>query len=189
MSQQQAAENGAKARPPHAPRGVSPLNGQPVPAGRAKGQPNRLTRSLREAVERAARECHPNGLAGWLIERAQGNIADRQIFAGLVGKVIPLQVKASVEGGITLNLGWLQQRNIGASASQLSDRPTQVIDVTPEPRRVQMTASLTPAGEIALEPVRQAVPATLAAAPAADPPPPVEPGAGGPPEVWAPPKS
>lgn len=110
----------------------SPLSGAPLPRGRQKGTPNKVTRTIREAVERAARDCHPAGLAGWLIERANGGIADRQIFAGLVSKVIPLQVKTSVEGGIKIQLGWLGQRAIGATTAQVVENPTQVIDLTPE---------------------------------------------------------
>jgi len=58
----------------------SPINGALVPKGRAKGTPNKVTQTLREAVELAARDCHPQGLAGWLVERAQGGVQDRQIF-------------------------------------------------------------------------------------------------------------
>lgn len=101
-----------------APRGRSPISGAPVPMGRQKGTPNRLTVTLKEAVERAARDCHPKGLAGWLVERAQGGVQDRQIFAGLVGKVIPIQVNQSVNGGISINLNWLGGRAIGTVSAQ-----------------------------------------------------------------------
>jgi hypothetical protein len=92
--------------------------------------PNKLTQSLRAAIEYAAQpgQCHPQGLAGWLVERARGSIGDRQIFAGLVGKVIPLQVNQQVSGGIAIQLGWLQQRGIGAVATQSAERVPQVID-------------------------------------------------------------
>jgi hypothetical protein len=101
-------------------------SGFALPAGRVKGTQNRLTRSLKEAVEIAARDCHPKGLAGWLIDRAQGGIQDRQIFAGLVGKVIPIQVQQSVEGGISINLNWLAGRQIGTKMAQ-----AEVIDAQP----------------------------------------------------------
>jgi len=106
---------GSDARPK---RIISPLNGAELPNGRPKGVQNKLTRSLKEAVEIAARDCHPKGLAGWLIERAQGGIQDRQIFAGLVGKVIPIQVNQSVEGGISISLNWLAGRQIGTIQAQ-----------------------------------------------------------------------
>jgi len=90
--------------------------------------PNKLTQSLRAAIEYAAQpgQCHPQGLAGWLVERARGSIGDRQIFAGLVAKVIPLQVNQQVSGGIAIQLGWLQQRGIGATQS--AERVPQVLE-------------------------------------------------------------
>jgi len=80
-------------------------NGSALPVGRPKGTANKVTRTIREAVEMAAAGCHPAGLAGWLIERAQGGVQDRQIFAGMVAKALPLQVHAQVNGGIRLELG------------------------------------------------------------------------------------
>jgi len=117
--------------PPRAPgeRPRSPLNGQPVPSGRAKGTPNKVTQTLREAVERAARDCHPQGLAGWLVERAQGGVQDRQIFAGLVGKVIPIQVNQQVNGGISINLNWLGGRAIGTVSAQPKVIDAQTVEL------------------------------------------------------------
>lgn len=82
--------------------------------GRPKGLPNRVTQSIKEAIEAATRPgaCHPQGLTGWLIERAQGGVADRQIFAGMVSKALPLQVQAQGGGGVTINLGWLAGRQL-----------------------------------------------------------------------------
>ena len=101
--------------------------------GRPAGQPNKLTKSLREAIEMAAHGCHPQGLAGWLIERAQGGVQDRQIFAAMVGKALPLQVHAQVNGGIRLELGWLSGRQVGPAAAQVQAKQQQVIDLQPEP--------------------------------------------------------
>lgn len=117
---------------PAAPRGRSPLTGAPVPMGRVKGQPNRVTRTIREAVEMAAKDCHPKGLAGWLVERAQGSLGDRQIFAAMVNKAMPLQVQANVDGGIRLELGWLAGRQIGNPASQSAPTQPQVLDLQRE---------------------------------------------------------
>lgn len=99
------------------------------PAGRPKGALNKTTKTIREAVEKAAQECHPEGLAGWLIERAQGGVQDRQIFAQMVNKALPLQVQANVDGGIKLELSWLSARNIGTVSAQLPETKTQVIDL------------------------------------------------------------
>jgi hypothetical protein len=128
-------EPSKKPEPPRAPqraageRPRSPINGQPIPMGRAKGTPNKVTQTLREAVERAARDCHPQGLAGWLVERAQGGVQDRQIFAGLVGKVIPIQVNQAVSGGISINLGWLGGRGIGTVSAQPKVIDAQTLDL------------------------------------------------------------
>jgi len=112
-----------------APRGHSPLTGAPVPLGRIKGKPNKLTIALKDAVEKAARDCHPQGLAGWLVDRANGSIGDRQIFAGIVGKVIPLQIQQHVQGGISINLNWLGGRQIGTVTAQTVEQSPQVVDL------------------------------------------------------------
>ena len=100
-------------------------------AGRQKGQPNRLTVGLREAVELATQpgKCHPDGFAGWLIERAHGGIEDRKIFAGVVSRVIPLQVEKKTEGVMRIELGWLHGRDVGRHLSQPLPIATQVIDL------------------------------------------------------------
>ena len=109
---------------------VSPLNGARLPTtGRPKGVPNKVTQTLKAAVEMAARDCHPKGLAGWLVDRANGSIGDRQIFAALVGKVIPIQVNQSVEGGISINLNWLGGRAIGTVAAQTQVTHSQPVDL------------------------------------------------------------
>jgi hypothetical protein len=97
------------------PRPVSPRNGQPIPNGRPKGTKNRITVSLKEAIEAACKPgaCHPDGLKGWLIERAQGPLGDRQIFAGLVAKVVPAHIHTTGTGAVTINLGWLTGRGVG----------------------------------------------------------------------------
>ena len=97
-------------------------------AGKPKGRQNTLTISMREAVEIAARDCHPQGLAGWLIDRAQGGIQDRQIFANMVSRVIPIQVNQSVNGGISISLNWLAGRNIGTKAAHAEIVDAQVVD-------------------------------------------------------------
>jgi len=107
-------------------------DGRELPAGRAKGVPNKVTRTIREAVEMAAKDCHPKGLAGWLVERAQGSLGDRQIFAAMVNKAMPLQVNTNVDGGIRLELGWLSQRQVGTPAAQIEQQSAQVLDLQRE---------------------------------------------------------
>lgn len=104
------------------------------PAGKPKGTQNKVTASIREAIETACAPgaCHPQGLAGWLIERAQSdNVQDRAIFAGLVSKALPAQLQASVQhGGVVVQLGWLQHRGVGRGTltSQSEVQDAQVID-------------------------------------------------------------
>ncbi len=118
------------------PQPVSPLNGVPTPYGRRKGIPNKVTKTIREAVEMAAREVTDSqgrkGLAAWLLERANGTIADRQIFAAMVAKALPLQVHAQGAGGITINLGWLAGRGLTnvTTTAQPNVIDAQVIEST-----------------------------------------------------------
>jgi hypothetical protein len=132
---------------------ASPFSGARLPVGRPKGTPNKVTQTIRDAVEQAAASCHPRGLAGWLIERAHGGVQDRQIFATLVGKALPLTVNANVNGGIRLELGWLSGRQVGASAAQITSKQPQVIDLQPESDG--MYRIVDPAQQS--EPVQQAV--------------------------------
>jgi len=111
----------------------SPYSGSRLPVGRPKGVPNKATRTIKEAIEAACQpgQCHPKGLAGWLVERAQGGVQDRQIFATFVAKAIPAQLQTKVEGGIVVALPWLQGRAIGQRVpvtSHLEAIDAQVID-------------------------------------------------------------
>ena len=113
-----------------------------LPVGRPKGTQNKVTRTIREAVELASQpgQCHPKGLAGWLVERAKSrSAADRQIFAGLVAKALPLQVHPQHSGGIAIQLGWLQSRGIGATQADPAGA------VTLEAREVDGRVVLEPA--------------------------------------------
>lgn len=91
--------------------------------GRPKGVPNKINKTIREAVLEAVQPgaCHPEGFAGWLIERSQGGIEDRKIFAGVVSRVIPIEITGAGGGPVKIDLGWLTDRRIGGD----------VIDVTP----------------------------------------------------------
>jgi len=99
------------AEKPHPPR-PRPGSGVPGP-GRPKGSQNRASRTIREAIELACQPgaCHAKGLAGWLIDRATGGVEDRKIFAGLVAKVVPAQLHATVDH-VTVQLPWLAGRSV-----------------------------------------------------------------------------
>lgn len=104
----------------------------PVGKGRPKGTQNKVTKTIREAIEIACRDVTDSqgrkGLAAWLLERAQGNVADRQIFAAMVSKALPLQVQAGGQGGITINLGWLAGRGIVDVTPATQSAPKSLID-------------------------------------------------------------
>jgi hypothetical protein len=106
--------------------------------GRPKGVPNKLTIGLREAVEAATQpgQCHPQGFAGWLVDRARGGVEDRKIFAGVVSRVIPLQVNAKSEGSLRIELGWLTGRDVGRRVAQQG----QVIELNTLPENDRIPA-------------------------------------------------
>lgn len=196
MSEAQHATQPTKAAKP---RGRPFQKGHPGGPGRKPGESVGIVRTLREAVEIAARDCHPQGLAGWLVERAQGGVQDRVIFANMVGKVIPIQVNQNVEGGIAINLNWLGQRNIGTITAQPRVIDAQTVELieqspdrrwttdatatghaTPEPVGAAQTASGYPStSEPAIAPPAAFRGPARGTAAAGDPPSPVEAGPGG----------
>lgn len=154
----------------------SPINGAEMPAGRAKGTPNRVTVTVKAAIEQAIQPggCHPQGLAGWLIDRAKGGLGDRQIFASVVNKFVPVQLNATVDGGIKLELGWLGGRQVGTPASQLQQSTPQVIEMQQENGGVFRIIDPQPVAQGGGEPSQVLEPSTIS-----DPHPPSKPGAGG----------
>lgn len=66
--------------------------GQPKVGGRQKGTPNKLTASVKEAIEAAFRGV---GGAEYLMRQAEEN---PQAFLTLLGKIIPAQVQAELTG-------------------------------------------------------------------------------------------
>lgn len=95
----------------------------PGNGGRPKGAQNKVTRTIRQAVMESIEpgNCHPDGLAGWLIERARGGIEDRKIYAAVVSRVIPIEITGEGGGPVKIDLGWLTGRKVGG----------EVIDITP----------------------------------------------------------
>lgn len=129
MSEAQHCETDSKEQAPSKLGPRSPLSGAQLPRGRTKGVPNKTTQTVRDAVMKAF-----NHVGGWayLAELAQGTQSDRTAFVSLLNKVLPTQINANVQGGIQVQLGWLQQRQIGGGvtpATQIAEQVTQVIDL------------------------------------------------------------
>jgi hypothetical protein len=73
--------------------------------GRPKGSPNKTTAALKEAILMAAEEvgadgAGEDGLTGYLRNVAK---TDVKAFAGLLGKVLPMQVTGDGGGPISFN--------------------------------------------------------------------------------------
>ena len=78
--------------------------------GRPKGQPNRLTKTMKEAIEKAFDNV---GGAAYLEKMANGTATDRQAFMALIGRLLPMQVNSNIDQRIRVELPWLAQRGIG----------------------------------------------------------------------------
>ena len=110
--------------------GISPLTGQPTPAGRPAGVKNKLT-NLRNAVLEAFDQV---GGVEYLARLANGTQSDRAAFVGLVSKVLPTQINANVDGGVQVQLSWLGGRSIGTTVAQPAEVITQVVDLERDSR-------------------------------------------------------
>ncbi|RWX68021.1 hypothetical protein EN833_08255 [Mesorhizobium sp. M4B.F.Ca.ET.190.01.1.1] len=66
--------------------------------GRVAGTPNKVTASIKEAVTEAFEKA---GGVDYLVKLAT---EDPRTFCGLVGKVIPLQVDAKLDGPLTVQV-------------------------------------------------------------------------------------
>lgn len=88
--------------------------GTPKTGGRQKGTPNKLTLSIKQAIEEAF-----NGVGGaaYLMEQAQQN---PQAFLTLLGKIIPAQVQADVTSN-GKSIADMQAAVIAALAKKHSD--------------------------------------------------------------------
>lgn len=75
---------------PAAKRPAGQHGGKRPGSGRKKGTPNKITATVREAVEQAFNEL---GGKDWLIHLA---VTEPKAFAALVGKVMPAKIEAEV---------------------------------------------------------------------------------------------
>lgn len=68
--------------------------------GRKKGTPNKTTALLKDAILQAATDAGGNqGLVGYLTAQASANPGP---FLALLGKVLPMQVDATVDGKMSV---------------------------------------------------------------------------------------
>lgn len=93
-----------------AERGLNPAFVEAMGQGRKKGQVNRLTRTMKEAIEQAFDKA---GGVDYLVKLANGTSSDRQAFAALIGRLLPLQVNSNIDQRIRVELPWLAARGIG----------------------------------------------------------------------------
>lgn len=96
---------------------------------RRKGQQNKITKSIKETLEKAwhlANDPKRNGKGvTWLEKQAWER---PEVFAGLIGKIIPAQIQAdlSINHELTINLG----NAIAIANKRLEENG--LIDITPQ---------------------------------------------------------
>ena len=78
--------------------------------GRPRGIQNRLTRTMKEAIEKAFDNV---GGPAYLEKMANGTATDRQAFMALIGRLLPMQVNSNIDQRIRVELPWLAARGIG----------------------------------------------------------------------------
>jgi hypothetical protein len=63
--------------------------GRKTGGGSRKGIPNKITASLKEAIQQAAENAHPDGTVGYLQEQAEKNPV---AFLSLLGRTLPKEI-------------------------------------------------------------------------------------------------
>ena len=63
--------------------------GRKTGGGSRKGIPNKITASLKEAIQQAAETAHPEGTVGYLRQQAQTNPT---AFLSLLGRTLPKEL-------------------------------------------------------------------------------------------------
>jgi hypothetical protein len=102
--------SGSGSEPEPEPKKLNPAFVEAMGKGRQKGQQNRLTRTMKEAIEKAFDNV---GGSAYLEKMANGTATDRQAFMALIGRLLPMQVNSNIDQRIRVELGWLNNRGIG----------------------------------------------------------------------------
>lgn len=72
------------------------------PAGRPPGTPNKTTQLLKDAILKAAVDAGDGDMAAYLTKQATANPGP---FMALLGKVLPMQLDATVKGKLIVVIG------------------------------------------------------------------------------------
>ena len=110
-AQKAALYGGSGSEPPADNReNLPPAFVDAIGKGRPKGLQNRLTRTMKEAIEKAFDNV---GGPAYLEKMANGTATDRQAFMALIGRLLPMQVNSNIDQRIRVELPWLAARGIG----------------------------------------------------------------------------
>lgn len=90
--------------------------------GRPKGQPNKITRILKEAIIMAAEAYGADGrgkgeLVGYLTMLAG---KEKKAFCHLLGRVLPLQIVGLDDGPVTIQVKDLRRKIVGLSDEEVT---------------------------------------------------------------------
>lgn len=104
------SEKEAKQKATGSAADLPPAFVEAIGKGRPRGIQNRLTRTMKEAIEQAFDKA---GGVDYLVKLAHGTSSDRQAFAALIGRLLPMQVNSNIDQRIRVELPWLAARGIG----------------------------------------------------------------------------
>ena len=76
--------------------------------GRQRGTPNKITKTLREAILLALEGAGGEGGSVAYLQ-AQANLSPAA-FMGLLGKILPLTIKEQIEGHLTCSVNYRRER-------------------------------------------------------------------------------
>jgi hypothetical protein len=78
------------------------------PAGKKPGTPNKVSRTLKEAILRALEEAGGEGGSVAYL-RSQAKLSPRA-FLALIGKILPLTIKGQIEEHLTCSVNYRRER-------------------------------------------------------------------------------